>query len=213
MNLRMSGLAAAVVFTGLLPLAASAGPFGGTSRAEGSGGGPRPGPEAIPAPVPGVDPGADPAPAPAPADEAKSEQEPGLPPGLGANPADGVREATAPHTSARCGPELASPDGVEAQTCVLTEGRDTWARTYYRNATGEELTSLLTLMGPGGRTRQINCAVESGDEPGACETPREASGGAAAEYSAVAEFATADEIGEGPLLLRSGSNSASPAGR
>lgn len=205
MNLRMIGLAAAVVFTGLLPLAASAGPFGGTSRAEGSGGGPRPGPEAIPAPVPVADP------APAPADEAKSE--PGLPPGLGANPAGGVREATAPHTSTRCGPELASPDGVEAQTCVLTEGRDTWARTYYRNATGEELTSLLTLMGPGGRTLQINCAVESGDEPGACETPREASGGAVAEYSAVAEFATADEIGEGPLLLRSGSNSASPAGR
>ena len=42
-------------------------------------------------------------------------------------------------TAARCGPELTSPDGIEAQTCVLTQGRDTWARTYYRNATGDEL--------------------------------------------------------------------------
>ncbi|MGW3623187.1 hypothetical protein [Streptomyces sp. NPDC000880] len=199
MNLRMIGLAVAVVFTGLLPPAASAGPVGGTSRAEGYEGGLRSGSGAVPAPVA------------APADEPKSE--PGLPPGLGASPAVGVTGPTAPHTSARCGPELASPDGVEAQTCVLTEGRDTWARTYYRNATGEELTSLLTLMGPGGRTLQINCAVEAGDEPDVCETPREASSGAVAEYSAVAEFATADEVGEGPLLLRSGSNSASPAGR
>jgi hypothetical protein len=115
--------------------------------------------------------------------------------------------------SARCGPELTSPDGVEAQTCVLREGRDTWARTYYRNATGEELSSVLTLMGPGGRTLQTNCVVEAGDEPNVCETPRELSRGPVARYSAVAEFATADEAGEGPLLLRSGSNSAAPAGR
>ena len=40
-------------------------------------------------------------------------------------------------TVARCGPELSSPDGIEAQTCVLTQERDTWARTYYRNATGD----------------------------------------------------------------------------
>ena len=43
-------------------------------------------------------------------------------------------------TAARCGPELTSPDGIEAQTCVLTQGEDTWARTYYRNATGETWT-------------------------------------------------------------------------
>jgi hypothetical protein len=207
MNLRMIGLAAVVVFTGLLPLAASAGPVGGTSQAEGSGGGLRPGPGALSAPVPVPDP------APALADGARPKPEPGLLPGPAASPAVGVTGPTVGHTAAQCGPELASPDGVEAQTCVLTEGRDTWARTYYRNATGEELTSLLTLMGPGGRTLQINCVVEVGDEPDVCETPREASRGAVAEYSAVAEFATADEVGEGPLLLRSGSNSASPAGR
>lgn len=207
MNLRMIGLAAVVVFTGLLPLAASAGPVGGTSRAEGSGGGLRPGPGALSAPVPAPDS------ASALADGARPKPEPGLLPGPGASPAVGVTGPTVPHTSAQCGPELASPDGVEAQTCVLTEGRDTWARTYYRNATGEELTSLLTLMGPGGRTLQINCVVEVGDEPDVCETPREASRGAVTEYFAVAEFATADEVGEGPLLLRSGSNSASPAGR
>ncbi|MEU9140185.1 hypothetical protein AB0D33_30230 [Streptomyces sp. NPDC048404] len=107
-------------------------------------------------------------------------------------------------TAARCGPELSSPDGVEAQTCVLTQGEETWARTYYRNATGESLSSALTLMGPGGRTVQMNCAVDAEDDPGACETPREHTAGEPGAYAAVAEFARS---GEGPLLLRSGSNS------
>ncbi|MFI7320465.1 hypothetical protein [Streptomyces venezuelae] len=108
-------------------------------------------------------------------------------------------------TTSRCGPELSSPDGIEAQTCVLTQGRDTWARTYYRNATGDELTAVLTLMGPGGRTVRMHCEVEAGDEPAACETPRERSAGGAAAYSAVAEYAAGETDG---LLLRSGSNSA-----
>jgi hypothetical protein len=200
MNLRMIGLAVAVVFTALLPLAAEAGPIGGTSRAKGSGGGLWPVSGAVPA------------------DEAKpeSERKPVPRPGLGAaatpSAPSPVTGATAPQTSALCGPELTSPDGVEAQTCVLTEGHDTWARTYYRNATGGKLTSVLTLMGPGGRTLQTNCAVGAGDDPDACETPREPSRGAVSAYSAVAEFATADGSGEGPLLLRSGSNSAAPAG-
>ncbi|HET6357659.1 hypothetical protein [Streptomyces sp.] len=200
MNLRMIGLCAVVVFAALLPLAAFAGPSEGIWPGSGA----------------------------APLDEAKpkTDARPGLLPGLGSaagrgdgagasRPAEpsGVTGATAPQTSARCGPELTSPDGVEAQTCVLREGRDTWARTYYRNATGEELSSVLTLMGPGGRTLQTNCEVEAGDEPDVCETPRELSRGPVAHYSAVAEFATADEAGEGPLLLRSGSNSAAPAGR
>ncbi|MET8858255.1 hypothetical protein [Streptomyces sp. NPDC004579] len=107
-------------------------------------------------------------------------------------------------TAARCGPELSSPDGVEAQTCVLTQGEETWARTYYRNATGDALSSALTLMGPGGRTVQMNCAVDAEDDPGACETPREHVAGDPVAYSAVAEFARS---GDGPLLLRSGSNS------
>jgi hypothetical protein len=107
-------------------------------------------------------------------------------------------------TAANCGPELSSPDGVEAQTCVLTQGRDTWGRTYYRNASGEELSSVLSLMKPDGRTVQMHCVVDAADEPGACETPRERTAGDAGAYTAVAEFAKS--AGSGPLLLRSGSS-------
>lgn len=109
--------------------------------------------------------------------------------------------------AAQCGPELSSPDGVEAQTCVLTQGNDRWARTYYRNATGQSLSAVLTAMGPGGRTVQVHCAVGADDEPGTCETPRERAVGAASGHTAVAEFAAAED---GALLLRSGSNSGSP---
>ncbi|MEU0388024.1 hypothetical protein [Streptomyces chartreusis] len=108
-------------------------------------------------------------------------------------------------TAVRCGPELSSPEGVEAQTCVVTQAADTWARTYYRNATGEALDAVLTLMGPGARTVRITCAVGTEDEPGTCETPREPARGDLAAYTAVAEFAR--RAGQGPLLLRSGSNS------
>ncbi|MYW63912.1 hypothetical protein GTY65_07490 [Streptomyces sp. SID8379] len=113
-------------------------------------------------------------------------------------------------TTTRCGPQLASPGGIEAQTCVLTQGEDTWARTYYRNATGSELTAVLTLMAPRGRTVQIHCPVGAEDEPGLCETPRERTQGSPSQYAAVAEYAAA---GDGPLLLRSGSNSAPSHGR
>ncbi|MEU9286749.1 hypothetical protein AB0D57_19035 [Streptomyces sp. NPDC048275] len=112
-------------------------------------------------------------------------------------------------TAARCGPELSSPDGIEAQTCVLTQGEETWARTYYRNATGDGLSSALSLLGPGGHAVQITCAVDAQDDPGVCETPRERTAGdvgAYEAYMAVAEFSKGD--GYGPLLLRSGSNSA-----
>ncbi|MFE2042497.1 hypothetical protein ACFXAZ_16535 [Streptomyces sp. NPDC059477] len=93
---------------------------------------------------------------------------------------------------------------------MLTQGEDTWARTYYRNATGDALTAVLTLMGPGGRTVTLHCATDAGDEPADCETPRERTRGDLEHYSAVAEFADAE--GRGPLLLRSGSNSTVPAG-
>lgn len=117
--------------------------------------------------------------------------------------------AVAPRTDARCGPEISSPHGVEAQTCVLVgEGR-TWGRSYYRNTSGRALDAVLTVMGPAGRTVQIRCAVGVGDEPGLCETPREASAGDPDSYSAIAEFAVPDD--EGELLLRSGSNSPAPA--
>jgi len=113
-------------------------------------------------------------------------------------------------TAARCGPELTSADGIEAQTCVLTQGEETWARTYYRNVTGGALDSVLSLMGPDDRTVQMRCAVGAGDEPGTCETPREPTRGGPEAYTAVAEFA--GEAGSGPLLLRSGSNSSAPEG-
>ncbi|MGV9497414.1 hypothetical protein ACWDQ0_04000 [Streptomyces sp. NPDC003642] len=110
----------------------------------------------------------------------------------------------------RCGPELSSPDGVEAQTCVMRQGARTWARTYYRNATGEALDAALTLMGPEARTVRITCAVGAEDEPGTCETPREPARGEPAAYTAVTEFAR--RAGQGPLLLRSGSNSPTETG-
>ncbi len=113
-------------------------------------------------------------------------------------------------TAARCGPELTSPDGIEAQTCVLTQGEESWARTYYRNTTGDALDADLSLLGPGGRAVQIRCPVAAEDEPGTCETPRERTLGDLNGYSAVTEFAARG--GDGPLLLRSGSNSGAPTG-
>ncbi|MFF8931199.1 hypothetical protein ACF1AO_28415 [Streptomyces longwoodensis] len=119
-------------------------------------------------------------------------------------------------TAARCGPELSSPDGVEAQTCVLTQGDETWARTYYRNATGRALDAELSLMGPDGRTVRMRCAVSADDEPASCETPRGPGGGGPEDHWAVAEFAEADANGadgaDAPLLLRSGSNSGADTG-
>ncbi|MFF5502633.1 hypothetical protein [Streptomyces roseolus] len=116
--------------------------------------------------------------------------------------------AGVPERVSRCGPEVASPEGVEAQTCVLSEGPDVWGRTYYRNATGREIDAIVTLMAPGGRTVQVRCAVPARDEPGTCETPREPGTGAARAHTAVAEFAAGEEGGEAPLLVRSGSNTA-----
>ncbi len=114
-----------------------------------------------------------------------------------------------PGTDSRCGPELSAPEGLEAQTCVLAAEGQTWGRSYYRNTSGRALDAVLTVMGPAGHTVQIHCTVGAGDEPGQCETPREASSGPQDAYSAVAEFAVPDD--EGHLLLRSGSNSPEPA--
>src|SRR5436309_1672036 len=36
-----------------------------------------------------------------------------------------------------CGAELTAQQGITAQTCQLTEDGRTWARTYYRNSTGD----------------------------------------------------------------------------
>ncbi|MEU7035366.1 hypothetical protein ABZ958_17000 [Streptomyces sp. NPDC046237] len=202
MNLRMIGLGAVVVCATLLPLVALAGQAGG----------PGPGADAKPRAEDRVQ-------------DAGRRADGGLLPGLGlgapeAPPAPAPERSSAaaqapadlPGRASHCGPDLTSPDGIEAQTCVLTEGPDTWARTYYRNAGGQQLDSVLTLMGPAGRTVQVRCPVPARDEPGACETPRERSRGAASAYSAVAEFAGSGEGGSTPLLLRAGSNMAAPGG-
>ncbi|MFE8973217.1 hypothetical protein ACFYM7_07160 [Streptomyces cyaneofuscatus] len=116
---------------------------------------------------------------------------------------DKLREGTA-----RCGPELVSPEGIEAQTCVMTGGGETWARAYHRNTSGTELRAVITLMGPGGRTVELHCALAADDEPGSCETPRGASAGEPGAYAAVAEYADAGPVEEAPLLLRAGSHRA-----
>jgi hypothetical protein len=131
------------------------------------------------------------------------------PDGLDAPELAGRDKGRGSRPASSCGPEIASPEGVEAQTCVLTQGEDTWARTYYRNATNGQLPTVLTLMRPDGRTVQVHCTLPAADEPGICETPRHSDSGAGGKvekgsYSAVAEVASAD--GE-RRLLRSGSNS------
>lgn len=208
MNLRMLGLAAVVVAAALLPLVASAGPAGSPAvreagREAGSEAGSEAGRES------GREAGREARPdaeAPRGADVASDAKAPGA--------AKAQREISPVRTAERCGPEVTSPEGIEAQTCVLTEARDTWARTYYRNTSGGELLAALSLMGPGGRTVQTHCAVEAQDDPATCETPREPSAGGPALYTAVAEFATpVDGTDVGPLLLRSGSNSTEPGGR
>ncbi|MFG2946622.1 hypothetical protein [Streptomyces adustus] len=148
---------------------------------------------------------------------------PGGPAGSGSAGSSGDEKAPSPDpgrsplllglglaTAARCGPELTSPDGIEAQTCVMTQGEDTWARTYYRNATGDDLDAALSLMGPGGRTVRIDCAVGADDEPGICETPREPTRDVSDAYTAVVEFAGSS--GRGPLLLRAGSSAEGAVG-
>ncbi|MFG2333576.1 hypothetical protein ACGFMM_28680 [Streptomyces sp. NPDC048604] len=185
MNLRVIGLGAAVACAVLVPLVAFAGESGseraGLLSVVGKGAGKGEG-----AGTPASEPPASEPPAPAPATSPAS--------------------AAPPPRNSVCGPELTSPDGIEAQTCVLREGAETWGRTYYRNASGQELAAVLTLMSPGGRTVQMHCAVSAADEPGACETPRERTREPVSEYSAVAEFAGAGEGDTTPLLLRSGSN-------
>ncbi|WP_411149554.1 hypothetical protein [Streptomyces sp. A30] len=185
-KIRLLALAGVVVCAAALPLAmASAGQVGDEGRP----------PARASTARDAVRPSAPPADAKAPSAEP-----------AGSPPLFGLGLATA----ARCGPELTSPDGVEAQTCVLTQGEETWARTYYRNATGGALDSVLSLMGPGGRTVQMHCAVGAEDEPGTCETPRERTRGNLNGYTAVAEFA--GRAAGGPLLLRAGSNSGAPTG-
>ncbi|MEU5074911.1 hypothetical protein AB0G76_25665 [Streptomyces asoensis] len=201
MNLRLLALGGAVAGAIALPLAmASAGPVGDEERAAGPTG---PRPAAAPAASRAVEDVSD---GRAPAGAAAGRTTVGTDPE--APRADGTRSplllGVGLATAARCGPELTTPDGVEAQTCVLSQGDETWGRTYYRNATGRALEAFLSLMGPEGRSVRTRCPVGAEDEPASCETPRERTLGEPAAYTAVTEFAGAAE--DGPLLLRSGSN-------
>lgn len=114
----------------------------------------------------------------------------------------------APRTFTECGPQLKSPEGVEAQTCVLTRGPDTFARTYYRNPTGRPLSAVMTLMRPDGRTVVVHCSLVAVDEPGTCDSPRERGvrGTGAEPYDAVTEIASATRD---RMLLRTGSEGGS----
>ncbi len=183
-NLRMIALASTVALAVALPLAAAT---AGPAESE------RSAPDGF---------------ATAPQSDGQTPVRAGLPgaPSAGARTGAGTGAAqmAAGHRKAHCGPELASPEGVEAQTCVLAEGGRSWARTYYRNTSGGPLRAVLTLMRPDGRTVQAYCEIPAGDEPGTCETPREPTvGGGVAPYTAVAEVA--DARGE-RKLLRAGSN-------
>ncbi|WP_405616167.1 hypothetical protein [Streptomyces sp. NBC_00076] len=206
MNSRLLALAGVAVCAVALPLAvASAGQVGDEGR--------RPARGAVRPSVPAdVHPSA-----PADARDALSPVRPARPSGRAGATIPSAEPTGSPRllglglvTAARCGPELTSPDGVEAQTCVLTQGEENWARTYYRNVTGEALHAVLSVMGPGGRTVQMRCAVAAEDDPGMCETPRARTRGDLDGYTAVAEFAA--KGGDGPLLLRSGSNSGTSTG-
>ncbi|MCX5227435.1 hypothetical protein [Streptomyces sp. NBC_00233] len=219
-NLRMVGLGAAVTVAVLLPLVAMAGPTGepvsgGSARPTGpaDAGDTKPGDLLKGLGVgPRTEPAADPA-TPG-ADSTLSGAAPAIPvsPVSPVTPRNVPAAPASPERVTNCGPELASPEGVEAQTCVLAEGPDTWGRTYYRNATGQNLDAFLTLMAPDGRTVQVRCPVAAQDEPGTCETPRERGRGVATAYTAVAEFAGTGEGGNTPLLLRAGSNTADSEG-
>ncbi|GAA0658990.1 hypothetical protein GCM10009535_42890 [Streptomyces thermocarboxydovorans] len=204
-TLRNTRLLAGVVLAGavVLPLAmATAGPGGSDTTTDMKRATQRHTAAGVGDPAPGTDAGDSALPSPgddsgAPASAASGE-------GSGAPMTPGGIHLS---TAVRCGPELTSPEGIEAQTCVVAQGEDVWARTYYRNATGGALHAVLALLGPGGRSVRMPCAADAGDEPAICETPRGRSRGELAGYSAVAEFSR--HAGRGPLLLRSGSNSQS----
>jgi hypothetical protein len=119
--------------------------------------------------------------------------------GDAASDADDAEPEDARQT-ASCGPRLTSPEGLRAQTCTISEDGDTWARTYFRNTTGDALSGVLTLMRPDGRTVQVDCPIGAEAKAGSCETPHERT--VPDDYAAVAEIATRNAE---RLLLRAGS--------
>lgn len=161
---------------------------------------------------------AGPAPSPSPPPQPHSQRSPH--PAAAASPSPSPAASPSRETgrgatgaggpSSSCGPEVASGDGhsgLSAQTCLLSQDGRTWARTYYRNATGEPLSAALTLTRPDGGSLRAGCAMSASGGPdgsGVCETPREKSRTGPGGYAATVEAGTPD--GE-RLLLRSGVNS------
>ncbi|MBB1255408.1 hypothetical protein [Streptomyces alkaliterrae] len=231
---RAAALTAVVVLAAVLPLAASAagpesvghgGPVVGVGAAvESVDGRPGAGPLKMP-PVGGdrrADDGSEDGTAPSSASDAEREADgtgsvppaedaagpavPGEDAAAGTH-ADPAAESSAAGPRAVCGPQVGEPEVLTAQTCVLEQGDETWARAYYRNASGEPLPAVLSLLRPDGRSLQVHCELDGSTEPGTCETPRQRSVRAIdgeLPYTAVLEVASPD--GE-RLLLRSGSNS------
>ncbi|MFX4291870.1 hypothetical protein [Streptomyces bohaiensis] len=97
-----------------------------------------------------------------------------------------------------CGPAISAPEGVEARTCLVTEGADTWARVYYRNGSGEPLRGGLTVHDPAGGTVEVRCEVPATAARGVCETPRvpTVDDSAVSFYSATAELAAPGAEGD-----------------
>lgn len=184
-HLSLITLACTVVLAGVLPVAvAAAGPAAGPDE------------EARPSA--------------APAPSASAAEEPvvgGRTGGSVRNAGSGGGELAAGEPSGRaaasCGPELSVPEGLSAQTCVLSGDDRTWARTYYRNLTGSPLSAALTLTRPDGSALSAPCAMPAGGRPGVCETPREPGRAGARPYAATAEAGASDGS---RLLLRSSSN-------
>ncbi len=204
-NLRMIALASVAGLAVALPLAAAtAGPAGhgrASAKTPGSvGGASRSASGHAARGASGAGEDSDDKPRESPSKAAGLLGDPGLdlPSIPGVSGIDGARSNTGGQSSASsdCGPQLTSRNAVEAQTCVLTDGRDTWGRTYYRNMTGDPLTAVLTLMRPDQRTVVVHCPTAAVTGPRVCETPHDPTvnaGQDAASYQAVAEFAAPRE--------------------
>ncbi|WP_436771966.1 hypothetical protein [Yinghuangia sp. YIM S09857] len=113
--------------------------------------------------------------------------------------------ATTPVSNALCGKAVEAPGGVRAQTCVEREGSEVWGRVYYRNTTAEPLLLVLSLLRPDSGTVEMRCEVAAKSGDAVCETPRLRTDVPLAEWSAIAEVATADEAEK---VLRAGTASA-----
>lgn len=128
----------------------------------------------------------------------------GKPPAAATSAAPSTAAST-PVSNALCGKAVEGPGGVRAQTCVEREGSEVWGRVYYRNPTAEPLLLVLGLLRPDEGTVEMRCTIAAKSGEGVCETPRLRTDRPLAEWSAIAEVATADGSSK---VLRAGTASA-----